>query len=205
MSTETINNLNSANVLGYYESIRSVFYVKLGVLGFFEAGNITEHQTISNAASEMALALGMNFDAAVLGNISEEVVDNLKEDAITALIVSSWNVFEQVIKDLASPGYASSSVKLNADFYKKIFGYTQPEIAEIEFFYHLRNAIAHYNGTYHAYKMVDVSYNNRKFKSDGHIGEKIEVDFPLAFSISNDLEKYAMQAWSAAAQPAGRS
>jgi hypothetical protein len=193
---EKVTNLTSDMVLGYFETMKSCFYVKLGVIAWFEGGDVAKHRELSSIAAEAASAFNDELAVKVLASIRPEVVENLKEDAITALLMSGWAVFEQVIKDLTVPDYATQPHLLQADFHNGILGFTQTERAEIALFYHIRNAIAHYNGAYHAYRTVDVAYGGRHFKSDGHFGEKIDVSIRLAVQIVDDLEKYALKAWS---------
>lgn len=193
---EMTTNLTSDMVLGYFETLKSCFYVKLGMMLWFEAGNVEKHRALSDVASIVAGEFSDELAAKVLRSITPEVVENLKEDAVTALILSGWTVFEQMIKDITSPNYATQSNLLQADFHNGLLGFTQHERDEIALFYHIRNAIAHYNGAYHAYRTVDTTYKGQHFKSVGHFGEKIIVSPRLAMNIINDLERYAMKAWS---------
>lgn len=193
---EKITNLTSDMVLGYFETLKSCFYVKMGVLYWFQSGDIGKHRDLSSVASILAQEFNDDLAAKVLNSITSEVVENFKEDAVTALMLSAWTVFEQVIKDLTVPDYATQPNLLQADYHNGILGFTQLERKEIDLFYHMRNAIAHYNGAYHAYRTVDTTYKGQHFKSDGHIGEKIVISPRLAMNIANDLEKYAMKAWS---------
>ena len=199
-AVETINDLNDTDILGYYESLRGNFCYKCGMVVGLSADNLLGsifHQTLSSFIEEFN---SQSFNTPIVVEAFEqknpETIENLKEDAVTALVVGSWSCFEQIIKDLPNPNYAEDPNSQNADFYRQIFGFSQQEKNEIEFFYHLRNAIVHYNGAYHAYKKVDLLYHGSPFKSDGQIGEKIIVSPKLAYEISIDLEKYAMKAWS---------
>ncbi|WP_331285799.1 MULTISPECIES: hypothetical protein [Methylobacteriaceae] len=198
---EKVTDLTSEKVLGYFETVKSVFYVKMAMINWFYSGDVVKHRALSAAAAEMAGNFGDDFMQRGLNNITEEVVENLKEDATTALIVSSWSVFEQIIKDLTVPDYSTHPSMLQADYHNGILGYSQGERAEIGLFYHLRNAIVHYNGAFHAYRTVDITYAGTHFKSEGHFGEKIVVSPKLAMSICDDLQKYAMKAWSHLARP----
>lgn len=202
---ESINDLEDYMVLGYFESIKGVFYAKMGVAGWFELGNVAQHRELSSAASKMAKEFGDEDSALALSHLQPEMVENLKEDAITAAVLSAWAVFEQIIKDLPNPDYADTGTMFNADFYRNIFGFTNQEKKELEFFYHLRNAIVHYNGAYHAYRQVDLTYEGEHFKSAGHFGEKMIVSPKIAHKIVCDLEKYAIKAWSNSAAQSGRA
>lgn len=193
---EMTTNLTSTMVLGYFESLKSCFYVKLGIQLWFERGDVEKHRAISCVASTIASSFNDDFAAKVLASLTNEVVTNLREDAVTALVLSAWTVFEQVIKDLTVPNYATQPDLLQADFHNRILGFTQTERDEISLFYHVRNAIVHYNGAYHAYRKVDVTYARIQFKSEGHFGEKINVTPKIAMQIVDDLQKYAMKAWS---------
>lgn len=195
-TNESVNGLTCDKVLGYFETMKSCFYVKMGMILWFEGGNIEKHRDLSSVSAAMAGQFNDELAAKVLQSITPEVVANLKEDAITALVMSGWSVFEQVIKDLTVPDYAMQTTMLQADFHNGILGFTQNERDEIALFYHLRNAIAHYNGAYHAYRTVDITYEGQHFKSDGHFGQKIIVSPKLAMQMISDLEKYAMKAWT---------
>jgi hypothetical protein len=201
---ETINQLESHDVVGYFESLRSVFFVKMGTLMMFEGGDLQQHKAISSAAAAMAREMGSDHLARGLAAIGQEVVENIKEDAVTGLHLSAWSIFEQVIKDVVTPDYATQDKLLQADYNRAIFGFSQRERDEIGIFYHFRNAIMHYNGAYHAYRKVDIHYEGRHFLSDGHFGEKIVISPKLALKMADDLERYTMQAWSKVAQPSGR-
>jgi hypothetical protein len=195
-NTENILSLTSEMVLGYFESLKSCFYVKLGMILWFDAGSVEKHRDLSTVASAVAAELEDELATKVLSSIQPEVVANLKEDAVTGLILSGWAVFEQVIKDLTVPDYANQSTMLQADFNNGILGFSQSERDEIALFYHLRNAIAHYNGAYHAYRTVDITYRGKHFTSNGHFGEKIELTPKLSIHIIEDLQRYAMKAWT---------
>ncbi|AZS19187.1 hypothetical protein [Caulobacter sp. FWC26] len=198
---EKVTDLTSDKLLGYFESMRSCFYVKLGMLTWLEGGNLEKHRALSDAASSVALELGDKTAARTMATIQDKVVENLKEDAVTALLVAGWSVFELVIKDLTAPDYATQSTMLSLDFHNGILGFTLAEREEITLFYHLRNAVVHYNGAYHAYRVVDATYDGQHFKSVGHFGEKIEMTLGLVVKIVNDLEKYAMKAWAHLGRP----
>lgn len=195
-TNESINGLTSDKVLGYFETMKSCFYVKMGMMLWFEGGDIEKHRDLSSVSAAMAHEFNDELAVNILSSITPEVVDNLKEDAVTALLVSGWSVFEQVIKDLTAPDYATQATMLQADFHNGILGFTQNERDEIALFYHIRNAIVHYNGAYHAYRKVDITYNGQHFRSDGNYGQKIVVSPNLAMQICNDIQNYAMQAWS---------
>lgn len=194
--TESINGLTSVKVLGYFESVKSNFYLKLGSILWLEAGCVDWHKALSDGASAIAGQLGDQLAEQILGSIGSEPVENLKEDAVTALIVSAWSVFEQIIKDLTVPDYATYIGKLNADYHNGILGLEKADRDQIDLFYHIRNAIAHYNGAYHAYKPIDLTYQGTHFKSNGHFGEKIIISPQLAVQITDDLQRYAMKAWT---------
>lgn len=192
---EKVTGLTSDKILGYFETIRSVAYVKLATISWLEEGDVAKHRDLSKRASEIAKTVGDELATKILRTITTEVVDNLKEEIVTTALVSAWNVFELVIKDLTAPNYVLQPNKLNADFYNNLLGFSVAEKDEIALFYHIRNAVLHYNGAYHAYKTVDVTYHGKHFKSEGHFGEKIDASFDLAMHIVKDLEAYAMQAW----------
>lgn len=53
--SESINKLSSDMVLGYFETMKSSFYLKLAVVSWFESGNVPQHTALSADASTMAM------------------------------------------------------------------------------------------------------------------------------------------------------
>jgi hypothetical protein len=202
---ETIRGFQSQDVVGYFETLRSAFYTKMATILLFEEGNLRHHKELSVAASTIAREMGDQFQSRALSKITPEVVENLKDDAVTGIVLDSWSVFELIIKDVVSPDYFLRTDLLQADFKRSVFGFTPTEQSEIGLFYHIRNAAMHYNGAYHTYRTVDIHYQGQHFLSAGHEGEKIVISPKLALQIATDLEKYSAQAWSKVAQTTGRS
>lgn len=195
-TSESINNLTSDMVLGYFKSLKSTFYVKMSVISMFEYGDVKQHSLLSERSSILAKEFNDVAASQDLASIRPEVVENLKEDAVTSLLSSSWAIFEQVIKDIVSPDYATRPIVLNADYRRKSLGFTNADKDTIDLFYHIRNALLHYNGAYNAVRQVNVTYQGSLFASANRLGEKIIVSPSLAMNITCDLEKYAMSAWS---------
>lgn len=197
---ESINNQSEATLLGYFETVRSTFLAKKILLESNikeEGGEIKiEYSLLSNEVIEKT---ENNFSEEIfykaLKKENQELYLNVLEDLLTALLSSSWNVFEMIIKDLPNNDYSTDSSKQQADFYRNVFDFTQDEKNDIELFYYIRNAICHYNGAYNAYKNIDRNYRGHHFKSIENEGNQIELDFDVAWKISFDLEGYAMKAW----------
>ena len=202
MDSETIDDLDEAKVLGYFETIRSVFVTKLILLGShtrkLERGSVIESHSlrsdILSEAQKLFPAETTLFQALKQENV--EVWLNAFEDVPTAAILGSWNVFEEVIKHLASPNYARDAERATVDYHRNLFGLSEAEKDDLDFIYYLRNAIVHYNGAYYTEKKLDHTYKGVRFVSDGHAGEKIVASPKIAYEICLDLEKLAMKAWA---------
>jgi hypothetical protein len=197
---ENIDALDEIKILGYFETIRSVFLAKLAMLVALKDPDPNVRNLfqalIVRSAEAVTEELGDLPALQALRNQNPEIVLNLHEDTITAILLSSWAVFEQIIKDIPNPNYSRIPSSINADFRRRKFGFTNKEKDTIAVFYHIRNAIMRYNGAYHAYKMVDHTYHGTHFKSAGHIGEKIIVSVDVAYQTCKDLETYSMKAWT---------
>ncbi|MBP6013149.1 MAG: hypothetical protein KBA31_13060 [Alphaproteobacteria bacterium] len=203
---ESIHNLDEAKVLGYFESMRSVFLVKMATAALLsdktKPNNQIFRQLLASAGEEIGVWAEDPLTPIALKRGNEEVHLNLFEDAVSGLMLSAWSIFEQVIKDLAHPNYAGDLEKYSVEFERRMFGFTHAEKDDIAFFYYLRNCIAHYNGAYNAYKSIDHTYLGHQFKSVGHEGNQIDIDPKLLPSICRDLERYTLRAWNAVKSPA---
>jgi hypothetical protein len=198
---EDINNLDEAKLLGYFESIKSVFLLKLIFLVSFlkeEDGkrSIDASRLTADAVNSVRLLFDDPLFYKALGKGNEELYLNYLEDMLTSLMTSSWNVFEQITKDLAKTDYATQVEEQSVAYQNKRFQLDAREKKDVELFYYFRNAIHHYNGAYYAVKEIDHRYAGKDFKSKGHHGEKIEMDIKLAWNIACDLERYTIKAWN---------
>ncbi|MCH7590101.1 hypothetical protein IIB34_03590, partial [PVC group bacterium] len=110
--------------------------------------------------------------------------------------ITAWMVIEQIIKDFCVKNYACSSDDLSLDYNKNIFGFSKRGKKDLDFFYYIRNSLVHYNGAYFAYKSINHVYNGRRFISNGNEGNKIELTYPIVFTICKDIEKYSMKVWN---------
>jgi len=167
---ENINDIDETKLLGYFESIKSVFLLKLifivshlkkeedGKL-FIDASRLTDAIN-----SVMPLFSDDSFYKA-LSKGNEELYLNYHEDMLTSLITSSWNVFEQITKDLVKPDYATQTDEQSVAYQNKKFQFDAREKKDIELFYYFRNAIHHYNGAYYAAKDINHRYRGIDFIS----------------------------------------
>lgn len=198
---EEINNLDAAKLLGYFESIKGVFLLKFIFLASFlkeEDGRrfIDSAKLPDDAITSIKSIFDDPLFYKSLDKGNEELYLNYLEDMITALVTSSWNVFEQITKDLAKPNYAAQTDELSVCYQNRKYQFNAREKKDIELFYYIRNSIHHYNGAYYAAKEIDHQYAGSDFKSSGHHGEKIEVKIPVAWQIACDLERHTMKAWN---------
>lgn len=205
---ESINDLDEVKILGYFETIRSVFLTKVALVvaltGSESRANI--HPELLNAARAMNEELPDENYIKALERVNAELLSNLMEDAVGGVISASWVVFEQIIKDLARPNYSGDRSDISANYERSLFGFSKSEKADLALFYYFRNAMMHYNGAYFAYRDIDHYYDKIHYCSAGHLGEKIPMSPRTALSVCVDLERYSTRAWSAAkANPSGQA
>jgi len=198
---ENIKNTDEADLLGYFETIKSVFLLKLLFLV-----SVTKEENgkrflelpveLTNVISELENQFDepLFFKALKLGN--EELISNYLEDIITSATSSSWNVFEQIIKTLTYGDYSEEIQQMPVNYESGKFQFTKREKKDIDLFYYLRNSMAHYNGAYYAYRTINHSYRGWSFKSEGNIGNKIIISPKAVYSIICDLESYSAKAWN---------
>lgn len=205
---ETITNQDEAKLLGYFESTKSVFLLKMLLIAEHTKSSppgldpSTFRSERVTALEEMVPGESHFFRAFRAGNA--ELLENLRDDAFNGAFSGAWNTFEMVIKDLARTNYVTIPADHQADYHRNEFGFTKAEKRNLDLFYYIRNAMSHYNGAYWAGKAVDCVYRTHTFVSEGHIGEKIEVSVGLAYAICTDLETYAMKAWTNAKRRQGQ-
>ncbi len=121
---------------------------------------------------------------------------NFQEDITTTLLISSWIVFELIIKDLTKKDYALTTDDISTDYKKNIFGLSEREKKNLDLFYYIRNAIVHYNGAYYAYREIDHTYEGFRYFSKGQEGTKIFIpNNQVAFKMHLDIEDYTYKAW----------
>jgi hypothetical protein len=199
MDIESVNNLDEAMVLGYFASLKSSFLLKLILLSHFlvpDSLSLDPKKIDRSIASEVSKRFHDPnfFKALVKGN--KELTQNFLDDAVTSLIMSSWTVCEQVLKDLAKPDYTRDGDDVNLCYDNSRFAFSKQEKKNIGLFYYIRNAICHHNGAYYASTAMNHTYQGKSFRSEGNLGNKIEIDLLLAWSIASDLEGYTEKAWS---------
>lgn len=195
---EKVTDLDEAKLLGYFESVRGVFLTKFILLTAFTEESKGTHvfASIPQAAIDDVKAV---FDDPIfykaLAQSNSELHANFLEDMVTSLFTSSWNIFEQVTKDLSSCDYVTKTDELSVCYTNGKFQFNKREKKDLELFYYIRNAIHHYNGAYYAGKDIDHRYDGCDFKSQGHCGEKIDMNIQTAYRMSKHLEKYTIKAW----------
>ena len=200
---EKTTDLDEAKLLGYFETIRSVFLTKFIFL--VAALKEKDGKKYIDLPEDAIKAVSDEFDDPIFykairkGN--EEVYLNFFDDMYTSLFTSSWNVFEQVIKDLSKANYANDTEELSVTYQSGRFQFDKREKKDIDLFYYIRNAIYHYNGAYFAVKDVNHRYGGADFVSQGHHGEKIDIKAKVAWQMALDLQKYTIKAWSNAKSP----
>jgi hypothetical protein len=198
---ENIDDLDEAKILGYFETVRSTFLLKIAFLVSITTTEGGKRRLLLNASldqsiHEVCTQLSDPLLLKAVKNGNEELLFNLQEDAVTGLVMGSWIVFEQIIKDLRSMNYAHLKDELNADYAANIFGFDKREKRDLELFYYLRNTIAHSNGAFTGVKSICHTYDGHTFDSSGMEGVKMELTIPTAWRIAGELERCACKAWS---------
>lgn len=196
MDIEKVTDLDKAKILGYFETIKSVFFTKWLLLIKHSNGKKLIINADDNFKEVFKDFKHFSQYIKALNNGNNELLLNFQEDIGTTLLISSWSVFELIIKDLAKTDYALASNDISTDYHKNIFGLTDREKKNLDLFYYIRNAIVHYNGAYYAYREIDHVYEEFRYFSKGQEGTKI--DFPsmaVAFNMHVDIENYAHKAW----------
>jgi hypothetical protein len=198
---ESINDIDDIMILGYFESIRSVFFTKLTLLSA-----LTNTDKNGKSFHDLLIDFGRDVDNEIndkpcltaLRRKNPEVIENLKEDLCTSSLLSAWIIFEQVIKHTTRSNYALNPNDLSLDYYKRKFAFTKREKKDLDLFCYLRNSIVHYNGAYYAYKKIDHTYNGIRFKSIGLEGIKIDgLSIRAHYKVIQDIQKYTLKAWTA--------
>lgn len=195
-SIETVTSLDELKALGYFETIKTVYYTKYLLLVAHTDGQklIINVPDDVKAVFKHLSEFPQYLKALEKGN--NELLLNYQEDIVTSLLISSWAVFELIIKDLARRDYATDPEDISANYHRKSFGLTEREKRDLDLFYYIRNAIVHYNGAYHAFKALDHVYEGHRFVSKGKEGTKIHIpSSEIAFKMHLDIERLAYKAW----------
>ncbi|MDV6345831.1 hypothetical protein [Nitrosomonas sp. Is37] len=157
---ESIKNTDEADLLGYFETIKSVFLLKLLFLvSVTKENDQKRYLELPTKFTDAIPELEEQFDeplfftALKLG--SEELILNYLEDIVSSALSSSWNVFEQIIKTLTYGNYSEEMQQMSVNFESGKFQFTRREKKDLELFYYLRNATSHYNGAYYSYRSID--------------------------------------------------
>jgi len=196
MSIEKVTSLDELKALGYFESIKTVYFTKYMFLVAHTDGNkLVLH--VPDDVKDVFMDLN-EFPRYLkaLENGNNELLLNFHEDIVTTLLINSWSVFELIIKDLAKKDYSTDPGDSTANYHRSSFGLTNAEKKDLDLFYYIRNAIVHYNGAYYAYKAIDHVYDGYRYESKGHEGNKIHLPpAESAFKMHLDIERLAYKAW----------
>lgn len=127
MNIEKVTSLDELKALGYFETIRCVFFTKL----LFLANHTDGQKLIIRVPNDVKEVFKDFFDFTqfmkALKRGNSELLLNFQDDIGTSLIISSWIVFEQIIKDLTKKDYALSKDNISVDYKKNIFGLSDRE------------------------------------------------------------------------------
>jgi hypothetical protein len=195
---ETVTCMDEAKISGYFETIKSNFFIKLLMMTLNFDNNKKFRLSIPKDANEILGSSFKEFDlflkALTRGNM--EILDNLQDDLINNLIIDSWVCFELIIKDITKKDYALNVSDISVDYRAARLGLSQSDKDNLDLFYYIRNAYVHYNGAYYTSKDINKTYESCHFVSKGHEGEKINIpNLKIAYKIHLDIEQYAYKAW----------
>lgn len=199
---ETIGDLDEAKVLGYFETLRAAFIVKCLWLGGTSRRNASGQDVLSSAAfpedllDEMESIFADPPTYVAIRGETPEIFLNLREDIINGAVLGAWFVFEMVVKILRNAGFVSATTKTDINYTDNRFGFDAREKKDLDFFYYIRNSIAHANGAFMAVKAVNHWYDGEQFDSGGREGQKMILKTTTAFRIINDLQNLTMKAWT---------
>ena len=196
--TEVITSLDEAKIIGYFETVKSNFYLQtmFEALAFNEKG-----QFIIKCPEDIYKIMKINFSeferfVKYLYHGNGAIRDNFHDLILTDLIINSWIIFEMIIKDLANKDYSLINSDQSVNYNSNSLGFSDNEKKDIDLFYYIRNAFSHYNGAYYAYKNIDHVYNGVHFISKGNEGKKIHIpDLKFAYKIHIDIEKLIIKGW----------
>lgn len=201
MVVETVTNLDEVKILGYFESLRGIFLGRFLMLATFtrtegDKRTLDAGLLAPDTLAEVQALFPDPVFYASLARGNAELFDNLLDDLSTSTVTASWNVFEQIIKDLLRADYVLHAGEMSANYQNARFQFTTREKKDLDLFYYLRNATHHYNGAYYAAKAINHRYAGQDFVSAGHEGEKMPGSIGLSYRILQDLERYSLKAWS---------
>lgn len=189
------------DIVNYYTTIQVNFLSKLSFLASYTLKNDSGENEVK---ADSILLEHLGYIEPVLPHPqfyrsikegSSALHLNLQDDLATSAIVTSWNVFERIIKLLKYGNYSQESDKNAVDFLYGFFGFNSAEKNDLHFLYYVRNSIAHHNGVYYAYKEINHTYEGAVFKSKGNEGIQIEITNEIAYSMIRHLNTLSLKAW----------
>jgi hypothetical protein len=199
---ETIGDLDERKILGYFETLRSAFIVKCAWLGGTSGENASGEKVLRAVAfpddllSQIEAIFADPPTYASIRGETPELFLNLQEDIMNSAVLSAWFVFEMVVKVLRNADFVTATTKTDINYTDRRFDFDNREKKDLDFFYYLRNAIAHANGAFTAVKAVHHWYDGEQFDSGGKEGQKMILKTTTSFRIINDLQKLTMKAWT---------
>ena len=195
---ETISNPDETTLLGYFETIKCVFFTKLLLIS--ASADHDMNLILPFNPSEILQQLRINFNDEIsfkaIEQGNQEIILNLMDDLVSSSLIGAWSIFELTIKSLQHGNYANQSTTVSFNYNHRVFQFTAREKKDIGLFYYIRNAIVHYNGAYSSYKEIDRQYKGATFKSAENEGNKIVITPRVAFDIVSDLEMFSIKAWT---------
>ena len=80
---------------------------------------------------------------------------------------------------------------INASKFEELISglYTNDELLFLQQLRRLRNSIVHFNGVYTATNLLDYTFHNNKYFSNGHEGENITIEFDTLIYIFKEVYK----------------
>ena len=196
---ETIANLDEVNILGYFESLNSIFITKFALIsahGKNDFGNkYIDPINIDEALKEVEKLFPHKTVYKSIRNKNEEIFLNLMDEFNTSILTGCWIVFELIVKSLIDEDYYLSTEDTTANFENSKFAFSKAEKKDLRLFYYLRNALVHYNGCYFKYRSIDHTFLGERFNSVGNEGNKIIIKIKTLWGILKRMEELSIKAW----------
>jgi hypothetical protein len=198
--SETVTDIDEAKVLGYFETVKSTFLLKLLLLRSHVDANMEVLDFRSFKKEHIDELRAVYSDPTLYRSLaarSGALVPNLLEDVATAALIGGWIIFELVIKDLTQKDYSLVPAELTADFNQNAFGLSSREKKDLELFYYIRNSLVHHNGAFYAKNSpISHTFGGLSVESAGKEGQKISLTLPFIWQLLLRLEELTLKAWT---------